>query len=491
MNRVFSIVSSARRAFLFMALALLVPMTGEAKDLYVDGTSGNDSVSYDNNSASNPWRTIGRAAWGSSDRAARNASQAARAGDVVLVAAGTYAVAGTGSRNEIAYLTANEGAPGNPIVFRAVGTVSLVLSSGDGPQIGSYDRDYITWDGFAIHEATAPSRPDTGPVTVYGCTGCVLQNLDINGNGSANNRQDNHNGIRVEGSRNITVRNNRITNVHSGGNSNNGACVMTYAIGAAIFENNDLSYCGSGIFIKGGPNTATSLDTVIIRYNYLHDIGRPGGSGSALVFHAGAANPPERPILVYQNIVYNVLDESAVRIWPFDNNNSLNTPRNVKVFNNTFVNARSGMWLSDQPIASAGILFQNNIVTARSTVIEYNTSNPNDQAVFTSNRNVSANSTWGIVPIDLRRPLAAWQSATGQDANSVAADPGFVSAGDLRLAPGSPARTAGRALYGVGGATGTVIPAGAYITGNEVIGRTGAPLPSLPSAPRNLRIVPE
>lgn len=484
MNRRSSLVSRARVLSLF-ALVAFGPAVVEAKTLYVNGATGNDSVTYEANSESNPWRTIGRAAWGSTNRAARNGNQAARAGDVVLVAAGTYSTAGTGSRNEIAYLSENSGTAGNPIVFRAVGVVQLTLSSGDGPVIGAYSRNYITWDGFRIHEGSAPSRTDTGSVTVYGCTGCTLQNLDIDGSGSGNSRQDNHNGIRIEGSRNITVRNSRITNVYNASNPNNGACIMTYAVGALLLENNDISYCGAGIFIKGGPNTASSVDTITIRYNYLHDIGRPGGGGSALVFHAGASGTPERPILVYQNIVNNVLNDAAVRVWPFDNNDLYNTARNIKVFNNTMINARAGLWISSQPIANAGIVFQNNIAVVRGGVIEANATNINDQSVLASNRNVSSNATWGIVPVEVRRALAQWQGATGQDANSVSANPGFVGALDFHLTAGSPARTAGRALYGIGGAAGATIPAGAYITGSEVIGLATGPVPS---APTNLRI---
>ena len=42
------------------------------------------------------------------------------------------------------------------------------------------------------------------------------------------------------------------------------------------------------------------------------------------------------------------------------------------------------------------------------------------------------------------------------------------------------------------GSTSDTIPAGAYVTGNEVIGRTsGGPAPpSMPGAPANLRIIP-
>jgi hypothetical protein len=118
----------------------------------------------------------------------------------VIVAAGTYSTAGANRRFDIANYSENAGTAGNPIVYRADGLVQLTLSSGAGPLIGSYIQDYITWSGFTIHEASAPAVPDTGPVIISSCIGCVVENLDINGNGYANSRMDNHNGIRIEDS---------------------------------------------------------------------------------------------------------------------------------------------------------------------------------------------------------------------------------------------------------------------------------------------------
>ena len=63
---------------------LLFPFCAEAKTLYVAQTTGNDSVTYAENSSARPWATLGRAAWGSTNRSSPNASQAAQAGDTVL-----------------------------------------------------------------------------------------------------------------------------------------------------------------------------------------------------------------------------------------------------------------------------------------------------------------------------------------------------------------------------------------------------------------------
>jgi hypothetical protein len=465
------------------------------KTLYVDLATGNDSTTYANNSEVNPWRTLGRAAWGSTNRNARNPSQAARAGDTVLVAAGTYSGPGSNSRNIPTYYTENSGTAANPIVFRAVGTVILTLSSGNGPVIGAYLENYITWDGFTIHEANAPSRPDTGSVTLFGCTGCVLQNLDINGNGLGHGAEDNHNGIRIEDSHDILIRNNRIQNVYTASsNANNGAGIMVYGSGAVTFEHNEIFDCGSGIDLKGGPNV--DIDFFTIRYNVIYNIG-VGGTGNGIVLHAGAATTPEAPTRIYQNVIRNVV-QAGVRIWRFSDTDPTNTPMNGKIVNNTIYNVGRGVWVDNEPLPNAGFVFRNNVVmNADEGAIHYN-GNPSLKSKFDSEHNVyfAFGSNFAVTTSDTHS-LSNWKNSFGQDAASPASvnsNPLFVDAGnlDFRLSAGSPALARGRDFLDLDndGNTNELITAGAYITGNEVIGRTQA-VPDMPTAPTNLRVTPQ
>lgn len=485
-------------AGLLLATLMLSPLTAEAKTLYVNASTGNDATTYAANGPGAPWRTIARAAWGSTNPAARVGSEAARAGDIVLVAAGTYATPATNERGVPALNPHNEGTPGSPIVFRAEGAVFLTLTGGSGPVIGSYDRDYITWDGFIIHEATAPSRPDTGSVTLWFCNGCVLQNLDINGNGNSNNRMDNHNGIRLEQSRNILIRNNRIQNVYTAHNVNNGAAVMVYSSGGVTFEHNEIFNCGSGIFLKGGP--ATNNDYFTIRYNLIYSIGevRNGvGGGNAIIAHAGAPNTADRPVRIYQNVVRDSL-QAAVRIWHFDGVDPTNNPMNVKVVNNTFHNVPTGIWVDDDPLPNARHVFWNNIVTGSSdSVIAFAGGAPGDNTRFDSEHNVAfGHSRFANTGSSGSLNVESWRSVTGQDGaapTSMEADPLFANVGgrDFRLQAGSPAHSRGVDFLDLNanGNTSEVINAGAYVTGSETIGRTTASAPGLPTAPRNLRIV--
>ena len=482
----------ARRSVLPLLFSLLLlPMAADAKNLYVNAATGNDATTYANNGPSNPWRTIGRAAWGSTNREARVGTEAARAGDIVLVAAGTYTTPGTGDRSVPALYTHNEGSAGNPIIFRAEGTVRLTLS-GTGPTIGSFDRDYIVWDGFTIDEAQARSVSDTGPVVAWFCTGCQFLNLTIIGNGDDFGRGDNHAGIRLEQSDDILIRGNRIRNVYSATNRNNGAGIMTYSSHRLTIEHNEISECGAGVFLKGGPYRAPSGS--LIRYNYIHNVGTGNYSqgtadGAAIALHAGATGTAAAPILVYQNILTNGA-QAGVRIWGFDGVNPQNNPMHIKVVNNTIDGMPIGVYVDARPVPNATHLVANNVVTRATEVFAYNTQghDPGDKTRVEFTRNLGTGQTWAIVPVENRRNLADWRSTTNQDLGSVQTDPLYVSGSDYHLTGGSPARSVGRAVFGIGGADGAVVPAGAYITGNESIGAGGVTAPGLPTAPRNLRI---
>ena len=123
---------------LAVALSLGCCLSAQAKTLYV-ATNGNDGVTYAANSSSNPWKTIGRAAWGSTSYASPNTSQAAQAGDTVLISAGIYWENGSspGSRFTVSLNPANSGTSASPIIFRGVGLVYVRMNSGyRGAMIG-------------------------------------------------------------------------------------------------------------------------------------------------------------------------------------------------------------------------------------------------------------------------------------------------------------------------------------------------------------------
>lgn len=476
-----------------LAAIFLVPLFADARVLYVDRSTGSDSTTYANNSATTPWATIGRAAWGSTSRTSPNANEAARPGDTVIVRAGTYNVTGTGERYIPAYTPANSGTASNPIVFQAEGIVNLT-QSGRGPVIGAYNKNYITWRGFRINEAQAPVEGDTGPVVVWLCTGCVIDGNTVIGDPNMQ-MPDNHPGIRIEWSSRITVSNNFVSGWYCVVvNYNNGAAIQVYMSDGLVIEHNEITDSGSGIFLKGlyhdgPPIWAPQLDYTI-RYNLVY------GVETGIAVHVAPARP-EAPIRIYQNVVRDT--QTCLRIWPFSS--SEREPKNAKIVNNTFARCDgAALYVSGDLIANAGHVFWNNIASNTNQVpMWFDRTGAETKAKFDSEHNIfwtfggafayNGGGTYS---------LATWKSSLRQDtANpaSASVDPRFVNAAanDFRLQTSSPARTMGVDFLDLNGngSTTDIVPIGAYVTGNETIGRTsGSSNPSTPAAPTGLRIIP-
>lgn len=463
----------------FIVVAALAAVLGAssrtlAADLYVNNghASCSDATTRASNSQSSPWCTIGRAAWGSTNRSSPNAAQAAQAGDVVYVMAGTYTTSGTGDRTTPAYNPANSGTPSAPIVFEAVGVV-LLRQTGSGPVVGANGnygtRNYITWRGFTINEINAMSTSDTGPVVLWSTTGSRVENFVIDGfdNGVNGN---NHNGIRLENVTDVVIRNNRIFNVlNYGSRQMNGAGIMAYFSNGAIIEHNEIFNCGSGIFIKGGNNA-----NFTVRYNEVYE------TAHGVLIQYTATSGLHR---IYQNVLRANDQGIAVRL----------NAHNVSVVNNTVINNAAGIHIIHWQEPISNIVVQNNIVRQNSGEVINGGEFNNVAQVSLDRNNYHGSLRWSIAGVAYSS-LSGWRSAlggcpgAGNDCSAVTTDPMFVdlSAGNFRLQSGSPALTIGIDILDLNGNGNTtdVIPAGAYITGVEVIGRfSGAAPPPPPSGP--------
>lgn len=459
-----------------LVLCFMTSMAG-AKILYVDQSVGNDATSYEGNSATSPWATIGRAAWGSTTRNSPNGSQAARAGDTVIVRAGTYSTAGTDIRYDPAYNPVNSGSATQPITFQAEGIVTLTLSSSRGPVIGANDRDYIVWKGFTIDEANARSRPDTGPVVLWATVGSAIEDCTIDGNGDPG-YGDNHPGIRAEGSSQLRIRNNTIRNFRTSVvNGANGAAIQFYTTGGVLIENNDLSDSGSGVFIKAPVEQTGFYD---IRNNLIRN------TGKGIAIHR-SPNPASAPVRVYQNIITNSVH--GIVIWMFD---AATGPRHAQIVNNTIYGGQVGFFVNGEMVPGASHLFWNNIV-ANSAEYAINWNAP--IAAMSSDRLDAEHNLYSgfgrfAIVWDATYALSSWKGSFGQDTaapESTSADPLFASAssGDFRLLAASPARGRGVDIFDLNGngSTTDTIPAGAYVRGDEIIGRNTGPAVPLPNPP--------
>jgi hypothetical protein len=462
------------RFIVFCVSAVLLISVADAKTLYVNGATGNDATTYESNSASSPWRTIGRAAWGSTSYTSPNTSQAARAGDVVQIAEGIYWETGdpSGGRFTVSLNPVNNGTAGSPITLRGVGNVSVRMQRGfRGGMIGCSGRSYIIWDNFQIDDYYGGSTSDTGPVVFSGnARHCQLINSTVKGHpGSYYHGYPtfggNYRGISMEPAHNIVIRNNVIHDFRGGQNE---AGVMLYDSNDNLIENNLFYNNGVAVFSKGLHPGFTQARNVIRR-----NVVRNNTSGiRGLDFEDG---------LVYQNVIYNNTD---VGLWA-----GFGAARRSRWANNTLVN-------NGRPIVAQGTdlvavqFFGNIVASSPNALYNWTVDNPTQQDV-TYNRNVYYNNARHAY-YESGRTIAFsdWQTTYRMDLNGVSANPMFAnpSANDFRLQSGSPVRSLVVDVLDLNGngSTTDLIPAGAYVTGNETIGPTVGPAPPAPSPPASV-----
>lgn len=404
--------------------------------LYVDGTTGNDALSVDQNSQATPWKTLHKAA------------ASARDGDVVVVNKGVYGCnSGTPQRSRFQVLY-NPAV--NNVTFRANGRVELWCGSA-GPLIGSEGRTDVKWIGdFFLDEARTASVPDTGLVVFYRGHRGVVDGAEIKGANRA--FEDNHNGVRVEQSNGVTIRNVRAYGFRTGGAlGENDAAVMLYDSNDTVIEHNWFSDTGTGVYIKGAHPGMTQLRT-IVRFNRI---------GPNLT-RMGVALVDANDSQVYQNLITGNPDNSFGAITYYGLGGG---PLRTKVYNNTIHGNDIGVLLRGSAQSWKEAVFQNNLITGgRLAWGSFEFSSPGPFTLIDRNVvNGQSEHFASLGPANLG--FKDWQRLTFDQQGS-SAGPAYVDTKSFRLSPRSPALTIGRDP-----ASGATIPVGMYITGDEVIGR--------------------
>jgi hypothetical protein len=224
-------------------------------------------------------------------------------------------------------------------------------------------------------------------------------------------------------------------------------------------EHNSFENVTTGMYIKGSNEGVGNAGT--IRYN------------SYRGFRHGIELTESQPGLhvdVSQNLFYDWNQAGAGHAIAFENSVAA-LHRNFRVFSNTIISAPmagTGGVALEATINMSGDVFRDNIVAALESnsqvlVNGWEIGSLGPFAAWDHNWYFNA----GAAPTAalngaIHSGLAAWRTASGRDASSVASDPQFVNAAakDYRLKPTSPARTA----------SSTAGPVGAYLTGDEVIG---------------------
>jgi hypothetical protein len=156
----------------------------------------------------------------------------------------------------------------------------------------------------------------------------------------------------------------------------------------------------------------------------------------------------------YNNTIYNSGAGTLAEVGT----PSYQNHRNTEIFNNIIYNAGSG-----NPL-----------------LVRYFDGTLGQKPAYANYNDFYGSGHWNLNYAIDYPTLSEWSSATGLDANSITRDPLFINTGgadaaDYRLQPNSPAR------IGRGGAYASVM--GAFISGNEVIGRNpnGVSRPSPPA----------
>ncbi|HEX2439540.1 MAG TPA: right-handed parallel beta-helix repeat-containing protein [Methylomirabilota bacterium] len=358
-------------------------------------TTGNDGF---DGSLGAPWRTM------------QHAANVVRAGDQVIVRAGHYA----------GFNLETSGTAADPILFSAdpgviVDTPNPVRTQ-DG--INLEGASWIVVEGF-----TVLGMPRTGIRSVTNAHVTIRRNVgDSNGRwgiltgfsddllieDNEMSRSVAEHGIYVgnSGDRPIIRRN------HVWGNSGNG-----------IHMNGDLSQGGDGI-----------ISGAVVEANVIHGNGRTGGSGIN-----GDGVQSSR---IVNNILYDN-HASGISLYQIDGGAP---SRNNVVAHNTIIQAADGRWAINIKDGSTGNHVVNNILLTLHTFRGSISVTADSLAGFVSDGN-AVTARFTTDDGDSILTLAAWRTATGQDAHSFASTSAalFVDAasGDYHLSATSPARDAG------------------------------------------------
>ena len=468
------------KKILFSILLLIIPTIVFAKTLYVNGSTGNDSTTYANNSSGTPWLTLGRAVWGNASRSSPNSSEAAQAGDTVIVATGTYTTSETtGIRYLPIYNSTNAGTSGNYITYECEtnGDCELRATTGGAgqPLIGSYQKDYIKWMGFYINETYLNVGTDTGLAAIWDAEYVELHNNNLQAQYMSSGPGNNHSCIRIESSQNLLIKNNELHG-STGVNGANDSAITIYDSGNIIIEHNEVHSNTSGIFLKhpidDGPPVVAQGD-ITIRYNLLYS-----NTGHSIFVRRAIGGD------IYQNVIKD--SYAGITWWGYDDP----SPQDYKIVNNTIHNCTYGIFLAPTTTGDFGTdnYTYNNIVVDTSYMLYTEDSFDDDPPYF--EHNLYYNYSTQFARIDYTNySFSSWQSTFSRDSTSpvsLTSDPVFVDeAGDnFRLDTGSPCIDYGVDILDLDGdsSTSDAITIGAYITGEEEIGiETGGGESQIPS----------
>ena len=264
----------------------------------------------------------------------------------------------------------------------------------------------------------------------------------------------------------------------------NNSCITLYFSNRVKIHNNTFVSDTKGptcFYIKAGAPRGRAIEAIHFFNNRME-----GFSEQLRVLGPTIKNIGEE----YRNHIYGNLSIGANQFFNWSTSDGLYAMNGIRFTNNTVVNASSGFTMRphhDYPdINPRDIGIHNNIVYNTETYMADGVATgkvPPGFPWFAQFSTFDRNCLWGVTdeiksndPDISSKTWADWVAFTDVDPlrvtdnNSVIADPDFVDEVDYKLNPGSPCATLGRDVYGIFGSVGAVIPAGCYVTGDEIIG---------------------
>ena len=362
------------------------------RTLYVAKT-GSDSNS---GTATSPFLTINKA------------RSAAKAGDVVLVRAGTYLETGGGAGVYIN--TGYSGAAGAPITYRGYPGETVVIDGSAGGGSTVYiTASYLNFTGFRITGAHG---------TGWAVNGSHLRLADCE------------------------LDNNNVANPASSGAGVNiqNVCTDVKVLGNKIHHNGSTTL-DHGLYIKGN---AMEIGWNEVHHNFGYGIHLY--DANSLVY----TNADVHSNVVYSNGLSGILVSSGASGARVYNNISYNNtqagivllynPTQTRILNNTVHGNGSGSYYQIWVSTSTDTVLSGNVLTGASSLML----NVETAATgFSADYNLYGSSATGSFKLHgTRYGLQAYQQASSQDAHSTAADPQYVnaSAADFHIQSSSAAR---------------------------------------------------
>lgn len=276
-------------------------------------------------------------------------------GDIIGVLPGIAIGSSTFGKYVPAFHPANSGTAGNPIRIVAkypwTNTANRTelrtnaTTSGIGsPTIGAHFRSFIEWYNFYIDEANAKNQGDSGNLMISESTGVKAFYCRLIGE-QAFRPEDNHCGYYINESSGVELVGLTISGYRSSNAGHpNGAGGMEYGANGTV-RNCEIFDCGSGLYIKGHPNTIWNQG--LRARNHIW--------GCHIPIVAQAIDPTN-PLIVEHNLLRDYVNAAML----LNTSAGADTVRNILIRRNTMTGPANA--LSIQAITGGGNQVVDNLI---------------------------------------------------------------------------------------------------------------------------------